>query len=116
MFDFEKLTVYQKTKSFNKEIYSILEDRNGIDANTRNQLQRASFSVLLNIAEGTGRRTVPDQRKFFVIARGSIFESVAILDFLNEYDKIPRDQFQRSYEMAEEISKMLFALIKKEQD
>ena len=44
------------------------------------QLARASSSVALNLAEGAGRETRADQRRFFTIAFGSLRECQAILD------------------------------------
>jgi len=55
MFDFEKLEVYKKAKEFNKEVYSFLRNSKTIDSVSKNQLPRASLSVVLNIAEGTSR-------------------------------------------------------------
>ena len=46
----------------------------------RNQLDRASSSISLNLAEGRGRRTLADQKHFFQIAYGSAKECQAILD------------------------------------
>ena len=44
------------------------------------QLKRASLSVPLNIAEGYGKRGVPDRARFYDIARGSAHECGAVLD------------------------------------
>ena len=49
----------------------------------RNQLDRASSSIVLNLAEGNGRRTTNDRKHFFQIAYGSLKETVAILDISN---------------------------------
>ena len=55
-----------------------------LDRNIKDQLGRASFSIVLNIAEGSGRFSKPDRRNFFIISRGSVFECVAILDILSD--------------------------------
>ena len=46
----------------------------------RDQLIRASSSIALNTAEGSGKRTPPDQRRFYGIALGSLRECEAILE------------------------------------
>jgi four helix bundle protein len=50
----------------------------------RDQLDRASLSVVLNLAEGDGRGTRPDRRRFFQMAMGSLRETMAILELANE--------------------------------
>jgi four helix bundle protein len=82
MFDFEKLDVYQKAKSFNSSVYSQIQSNKNIDSTTKNQLRRASLSIMLNIAEGSSRFSKADRRNFYVISRGSAFECVAIFDFM----------------------------------
>ena len=44
------------------------------------QLTRASTSIVLNLAEGAGKHSKPDKRRFYVTARGSATESAALLD------------------------------------
>jgi len=111
VFDFEKLIVYSKAKEFNREVTLFLKT-NKVDSVTHNQLRRASFSIMLNIAEGSGRFTKPDKRNFYVIARGSAFECVAIFDFLKDQKVIEESKFLEFYSALEEISKMLFSLVK----
>src|SRR6056297_1273370 len=111
MFDFEKLEVYTKAKKFNKTVASFLENTR-IDRNNQDQLKRASFSIMLNIAEGSGRFTKPDKRNFYIISRGSAFECVAIFDYLKDIEAIDEIKFKKIYSQLEEISKILFALIR----
>ena len=113
MFDFQKLEVYSKAKTFNSSVQKLLQSANNINSSSRNQLQRATFSIMLNIAEGSGRFTRPDKRNFFVIARGSTFECAVIFDFWKDENIISDDQFLKLFYACEELSKMLYALIKK---
>ena len=46
----------------------------------KDQLDRASSSIVLNLTEGSARHTKADQKKFFCIAFGSLRESQAVLD------------------------------------
>ena len=104
MFDFEKLTVYIKAKSINAEIRTFIQSSK-LDPTTKDQLRRASFSIVLNIAEGTGRLSKADKKKFYIIARSSIFECMAIFDVLKDEKAMHEMQFQYFYNKAEELSK-----------
>lgn len=112
MFDFQKLIVCHKAKSYNFEISNMLEHHQ-FDRHVVDQLKRASFSIMLNIAEGTSRYSVKDRRNFFIISRGSAFECVAILEYLSESNRISQEIYQILVLKLEEISKMLFSMISK---
>lgn len=112
MFDFEKLDVYQKARQFNKEVYAFLRTSKTIDSVSKNQLRRASLSIMLNIAEGSSRFSKPDRRNFFVISRGSAFECVAVFDFLQEEVILSSEEFKQFYRKADELSRMLFTMIR----
>ncbi|GAA4469465.1 hypothetical protein GCM10023093_29000 [Nemorincola caseinilytica] len=112
MFDFENLEVYKKAKVFNAIVCKTLLNANSLDSVTKNQLRRASLSIVLNIAEGTSRFSKPDRKNFCVIARGSVFECVAIFDVLKDDNQLSDEEFGKFYALSEEISKMLFAMIR----
>jgi four helix bundle protein len=112
MFDFKKLIVYSKAKSFCLDSKSILSLSNA-DKVTCDQFRRASFSIMLNIAEGSARFTKKDKRNFLIIARGSAFECDAILEYLFESGSITKDIFEKYEASLEEISRMLFGMIRK---
>lgn len=111
MFDFQKLEVYQKSKNFCKEITATLSEKL-FDRVTNDQLRRASFSIMLNIAEGSSRFSNRDRKNFLVIARGSAFECVAIMEYLLEVKGISQDTFTDYEKKLDEISRMLFGLIR----
>lgn len=71
------------------------------------------MSIVLNIAEGTGRNTNADKRNFYIISRGSVFECVAILDLLKEEEILSEQLFQEFYKKSDELSRMLYAMIQK---
>ena len=113
MLDYEKLIVYQKALFLNSKIWNDLVSKKELDRNYKDQLIRASSSIVLNIAEGCSRISIPSKRNFFVIARGSALECGAIFDILKNISYIEDTVFLFYYVLIEEISKMLFALIKK---
>src|SRR4051812_25728988 len=49
----------------------------------RDQLERASLSVVLNLAEGAGKPKRPDKKRFYAMAYGSVRECQAILRLMN---------------------------------
>ncbi len=112
MFDFENLEVCKKAKAFNSVVGKLVLTIGSLDSTTKNQLRRASLSIVLNIAEGTSRFSKADRKNFCVVARGSVFECVAIFDILNDDGILTSDLFTNLYKQAEEISKMLFAMIR----
>ena len=110
MFDFCKLEVYQKAKAFCILITKLISSRK-FDRTTNDQLRRASFSIMLNIAEGSSRFSNKDRKNFMVVARGSAFESAAILEYLFEISEIKEEDYHNFLSDLEQISKMLFSLI-----
>ena len=60
-----------------------------LPSHLRNQLDRAASSIVLNLAEGSGRMAIKDKRHFFVIAMGSLRECQAILSLcLNDIQEL----------------------------
>ncbi len=81
IFDHEKLRAYQEALQFIAWVEPVLESLPSRIA-TRDQLDRASTSIVLNIAEGNGKRSHPDRCRYLDISRGSIVECAACLDVL----------------------------------
>jgi four helix bundle protein len=112
MFDFENLEVYKKAKTLNKEILLFLRDNKHIDSYVRDQLKRASISIVLNIAEGSGKFSKADKSNFYTISRGSVYECVSLLEIIADDNNIDQKTFENYKGQYETISKMLMGLIK----
>jgi four helix bundle protein len=80
-FDHEKLRAYQEALRFVAWAGPVIENLPSRLA-ARDQLDRASTSVVLNIAEGNGKRQPRDRCRYLDIARGSAVECAASLDVL----------------------------------
>ncbi len=78
--DHERLEVSRVAVELHTLCCTLLPPR-GLGA-LRDQLERASFGVVLNIAEGAGRGSAADKRRFYEMARGSATESAAGLEVL----------------------------------
>jgi four helix bundle protein len=110
-FDFEKLKVYQRSLEFYALIRRLKFSNSVEDRIISAQLHRAALSVSLNIAEGSGKRSLKDRRNFFTISRGSIFECAAIILVLQHSERQSVLMLEHCYELTVEIGKMLSALI-----
>jgi four helix bundle protein len=82
----------------------------------RDQLDRASTSVPLNIVEGNGKYTPKDRCRFFDIAHGSALECAAGLDVLVAKGKLTVDQIRPGKEILQRVVRMLMGLIKRNSD
>lgn len=111
MFDFQKLEVYKKAKEFHVDCKKIILDKK-LDRFVKDQLGRASFSVPLNIAEGSGKFSRADRKNYFTTARASLFECVAVLDILNDSSKLTDTELEKMMSDADELSRILYAMIK----
>jgi four helix bundle protein len=112
MFSFEKLEVYKKAYQTNLIVYRILKNNKNIEPYARNQFGRASLSIVLNIAEGCAKFSNKDRKNFFTIARGSIFECSALLCLLYDEGEIDLLSKEKLYDSFEEISKILYVMIR----
>jgi len=77
------------------------------------QLIRSAFSVVLNIAEGSGKATDADLNRFLDISMGSLYEVLAATDTLQKNRLISNDDFEKIYEMCSKISNQLGGFKKK---
>ena len=80
MIDYERLEVYRCALEFVRQTVPLREALSKGSGELTDQFRRASFSMVLNIAEGAGRVKLPDKRRFYAISRGSAFECGALLD------------------------------------
>jgi four helix bundle protein len=78
--NFRKLDVYQVAVRFLPVAAQVADGLPRHYTGLADQLRRASLSIPLNIAEGSGKRTGPDQRRHYAIARGSAMECAAVID------------------------------------
>ena len=67
---------------------------------------------MLNIAEGTARFTNADRKHFYIISRGSAHECAAILEYLQLIEVTNKDFQTECLNLLEEISKILYSLVK----
>jgi four helix bundle protein len=76
----------------------------------RDQLDRASVSIVLNVAEGSGRFAPADKAHFYLIARGSAMECLAAVSLLQARSLVSGELYRRSRSLLTRIIAMLTRL------
>jgi four helix bundle protein len=109
-FDHEKLRVYQEALRFVAFVESMLPEIPGKLA-ARDQLDRASTSIVLNIAEGNGKRSKVDRCRYLDIARGSALECSACLDILSIRNHLAGSRVAEGKEILVGVVSMLVGLL-----
>ena len=110
-FSHDTLNVYQESISFVILIATALESLPKNIA-AHNQLDRASTSIPLNIAEGNGKYTSADRCRYFDNARGSALECAACLDVLNAKKLVDDEMLEKGKGLLYRIVSMLIGLIR----
>jgi four helix bundle protein len=110
MFDYEKLDVYRTALEF---VITTIEIRGRLprgNGELVDQFKRASFSIVLNIAEGAGKLKQADKQRYFLIARGSVMECGALFDLLNALSHVSPEEYQAGKLLLTRIGAMLSKL------
>jgi four helix bundle protein len=111
-FDHEKLDIYQEAIAFCGWVGELLGQISA-KAAAKDQLDRASTSLPLNIAEGNGKFSNVDRARFLEIARGSALECAACLDVLAVRKLITGKQILPAKERLVRIVNMLMGMLKR---
>ena len=111
-FDHEKLDVYQESIAFCAWAGDILSTIS-VKAAAKDQLDRASTSIPLNIAEGNGKFSARDRARFLETARGSALECAACLDVLVARKLVNVDQISGPKARLASFVRMLIGLLKR---
>jgi len=115
MFDHERLEVYKLQLQFIGWVTHLLEEMEQQGSRKTREvcrhLDEGSVSVLLNIAEGNGKRQRQVRAKFFDDARGSATECAACLDGLVAKHACTTERVQPGKAMLERVVSMLTKLV-----
>src|SRR5438874_3293044 len=111
-FDHEKLDVYRESINFCGWVGEFLASIS-TKAAAKDQLDRASTSIPLNIAEGNGKFSAKDRARFFEMARGSALECAACLDVLVVRKLAKEEPLAGQKERLVRIVEMLVGLLRR---
>ena len=108
---FEDLIAWQKARELTKQIYFRTNSGPFLkDFGLREQIRRASVSIMSNLAEVFERGGRPEFHHFTVIAKGSCAEVRSQLYVARDVGYINSDQFNQLYSLAIEVSRILGGL------
>lgn len=108
---------WQVYKDSKKLIYLILKIVRKLPKEYRfdigSQLIRSAFSVVLNIAEGSGKSSDRELNRFIDIAIGSLYEVLAGIDVLRDNNLVALEEFNEAWQLIQSISNQLGGFKKK---
>jgi four helix bundle protein len=110
LLDHERLDVYHLALDFLVFANAIIEALPRGRSHLADQFTRASTSIVLNLAEGAGKHSRLDKRRFYLTARGSATESAALVDVCFRLKLIDEGAWETGKEMVVRVVSMLIGL------
>lgn len=108
--DHERLDVYHLALDFLVFANGVIEALPRGRSHLADQFTRASTSIVLNLAEGAGKLSKPDKRRYYLTARGSATESAALLDVCVRLKLIDEAAQKAGKDMIVRVVSMLIRL------
>jgi len=110
---YKDLVVWQKSLSFANDVIDLVDN---LDTDRKHfrlieQLEAAVTSIPMNIAEGKGRESKKEFVHFLYISRGSLYETITLLEIFLLRGWVKSDTFRDLQQKSNEIAKLLKGLI-----
>ena len=110
---FEDIEAWKKALELTKIIYEVTaQGKLTADFSLRDQLRRASMSIMANIAEGFEREGNKEFRQFLAMAKGSVGEVKALLYVALDDGLTSSEQVHRLMALADEASRLLAGFLR----
>lgn len=110
---FEDLEVWQRARGLTREVYQFTANgRFSHDYGLRDQMRRASVSIMANVAEGFSRKSDKEFSQFLFIAKSSAAELQSHAYVALDQDYISESDFEQLYDNLDHTSRMISNLIK----
>lgn len=111
---YQDLLVWQKSMELVKQVYILVEELPKKENYVlSDQMRRAAISIPSNIAEGSGRSSRSEYKRFLEIVRGSQYELQTQLQICVMLNYLKKDDLEDVFFLISEIGKMLNSIIKK---
>ena len=103
-YKFQELEVYKISLDYLDEIYDLAKQLPEIEKfNLRPQLERATTSIVLNIAEGSTGQSNAEQGRFLGLAARSYLETIACMDIIVRRKYLQENELQRVRELGHRL-------------
>jgi len=111
---FEDIQAWQKARQLITEVYKVTteNERFSKDFGLKEQIRRASVSIMSNIAEVFARQTNKEFSQFLHIALGSVAEVQSQLYVAQDLNYVSKEEFGRIYELSSEVARLVTGFIK----
>lgn len=110
---FEDLNVFEESRMLTKQIYQLTNSKQfNKDYGLREQIRRASISIMSNIAEGYERNSDKEFAKFLGYSKGSCGEVRSQLLIAKDLGYLDQNEFEKLYDDCKHISAMISNYIK----
>jgi four helix bundle protein len=110
---FEDIDAWKKARELTKIIYEVTsKGKIASDFSLKDQLRRASISVMANVAEGFEREGNKEFRQFLATAKGSVGEVKSLLYVALDGGLTSSEQFSRIMVLADETSRLLAGFLR----
>jgi len=110
---FEDIEAWQKARELTREIYRVTnQGALAKDFGLRDQIRRASVSIMSNIAEGFGRGGNREFVQFLSVAKGSVSEVQAQLYVAMDAGYLTKDQFDQLYRLSQSTGNLIGGFIR----
>ncbi len=113
-FVYENLEVWSKAVDFAVEVIKTVDNISTDRKHYRllEQIEASSTSIAMNIAEGKGRYSRKEFKQYLYIARGSLYETMTLLEIFRRVKWITDEQYIDLELPGKEIASMIIGLVK----
>jgi four helix bundle protein len=112
-FKFERFDTWKRAIEFADAMFEVADGLpKKYQFSLGEQLRRAALSIPTNLAEGSGRDSPKEERYFYGVAKGSVYEMVSLLLMVGKRGCLGREGYREHYSMADELAAMISGAIK----
>ena len=112
-FKFERFEAWKRAVDFADAMFELADGLpRKYQFSLGEQLRRAALSVPTNLAEGSGRDNPKEERYFYGLAKGSVYEVVSLLVMMGKRGCLSREKYRQHYGEADELAAIITGAVR----